>query len=170
MLPEDWSEGKIGQIYQSRVVVWAKVRRQSRSSRISHESYQDQGLLSIDLEIDICVGPAIELTDSFSVAFMPFVLSINLVVDILRELWEAVAPILANDVGFNSTRTCIREVNDRTGNRGILMVQHAPSQKTSRRLRLLSLRGGQADQEQHHRYYEIGLSHGILRVLCPTTL
>jgi hypothetical protein len=79
-------------------------------------------------------------------------LGVDLVVHVRRHGGEAVGSILADDVGFDGAGARVGEVNDRTGQRVVLLVQHFAGQELASRS---LLRAGTYDShDQQHGYGE----------------
>src|SRR5258708_32580322 len=115
--------------------------------------------LCVDLEIDVYLGPVVELTDRLGVALAVIMLSVNLVIH-SGQAREAVGAILADDVGLHRMSARIGEVNDGPHHGIILLVEHFAVEQAA--LLLIFLVGGSMSHHRQHHKNRTGDQWGLL--------
>src|SRR5579863_9860646 len=81
-------------------------------------------LLRINLEVEVNLGPVIELADGLGFAFPPFVLGVNLIVDRGGKRGKAVGAVDTDDIGFYRAGAGVGEVDDGIGQGIILRIKY----------------------------------------------
>jgi hypothetical protein len=109
--------------------------------------WETRGSASVNTEIEVDLGAIVELADGLGLALMTFVLGVDLVVNGVGECGEAVAAILADDVGFYGAGARIGQINDGVGNGIVMRVEDFAKQQAAGRLVLIRCGMGRGSED-----------------------